>query len=180
MIKLPSNINKIAKSFPTNSDALLHPKSYFRCVYSYLSQSKRFLEIGYRKGIFVEICKYLNIFSIHVDITDKLLRAIPTKQNACFTTDSLKYLSSCRDRFDLIFQDGAKVYKTRKKEYDLIMQNNILAEGGIILVDDLHYPSCFKAFKYAVSRYKLVHSKKLVYDKNEYYLGVLREKSNSP
>ena len=167
----------IIKEFPTNSDRLLQKESYFRRVYSLLIDSKSFLEIGYRKGLFVEICKFLEIQSEHVDISDDLLRAVPSENNKCITSPSLSYLKECKSKFDLIFQDGSKEYDCRKKEYDLIVSGSILKEKGKIIVDDLHYPACKKAFNYAIKRHGF-HGKTFSARENlEYKMGLLQFKS---
>ena len=167
-------IRTVVEDFPTNSKKLLDKKSYFWVVYFHLLKSKSFLEIGYRKGLFVEVCKTLNMDSIHIDITDKLLRATPTDNNQCFTIDSVVYLKQCTRSFDLIFQDGSKTYTDRSTEYDLIMDNSLLQSNGVIIADDLHYPDCQRAFDRAVSDYGFEHSYVNVKDKKVYRMGIIR------
>ncbi len=150
---LPQEIVDLVKKFPTRSAELLHENSYLRYVYHYLLSAERFLEIGYRKGMFVELCKNLRVSSVHIDITSKLLRATPTAKNECFTKDSISYLKSCRDSFDLIFQDGSKEYRDRQEEYALIVQNKIIRDKGIIIADDLHYGGCSRAFREALKKF---------------------------
>ena len=147
--------------------------SYFHVVYSHLIEADNFLEIGYRKGLFVEVARALVVTSTHVDIDDALLRAKSDKKNTCHTSDSISFLKKCEESFDLIFQDGAKDYKTRKKEYDLIMKRGILRKGGIILVDDLHYAGCQKAFDYASKKYGFETREAKVMDKKPYSIGIL-------
>lgn len=173
---IKKSIIDIVESFPTNSDNLLHKNSYFRHVYSLLVDSDGFLEIGYRKGILVEVCRSLGIRSEHVDISDDLLKATSSKENKCVTSSSIDYLKGCSKKFDLIFQDGSKEYGCRKKEYDLIIKNKILKKEGKIIVDDLHYPGCKNAFLYAVQKYKF-NSKTFnvnnVKENKNYIMGLL-------
>jgi hypothetical protein len=146
---LPLEIQKMVKKFPTNNSLLL-PDGYFSHVVHYLSGTEgKFLEIGYRKGIFVEVCKILSVESVHIDMTDKLLRAIPSDKNICLTMNSLAYLSSTQETFSLIFQDGSKSHSQRLKECETIMKREILCPGGYLIVDDLHYPACKKSFEKA-------------------------------
>lgn len=176
MIKLKDineSIVELVDGFPTNSDNLLHKNSYFRHVYSLLVDSDSFLEIGYRKGIFVEVCRSLGIRSEHVDIADDLLKATSSRENKCVTSSSIDYLKGCSKKFDLIFQDGSKEYGCRKKEYDLIMKNKILKKEGKIIVDDLHYPGCKKAFLYAVQKYKFNSKTFNVKENKNYIMGLL-------
>lgn len=145
-IELPKNIVRVIKDFPTRNSDLLSNRSYCRYINAFLSTATHFLEIGYRKGIFVEICKEYGLSSVHVDITDKQLKAKPTPKNRCVTSDSISFLKTVTERFDVIFQDGSKEYKTRQKEYRLIKDRGILLDKGIIIVDDLHYGGCKRAF----------------------------------
>jgi hypothetical protein len=171
------SVVEIVNKFPTKTENLLHKNSYFRHVYSLLVESNSFLEIGYRKGIFVEVCKHLGIKSTHIDITDDLLRATASKNNKCITSPSLSYLKKCRSKFDLIFQDGSKGCHCRKREYDLIVERSILRENGIIIVDDLHYPACKKAFEYAIKKYGFGSETFSVTDNGRYKMGLLKLKS---
>jgi len=173
IIPIRENIVKIVEEFPTNTDRTLNPYSYFHIVYSLLDNASSFLEIGYRKGLFTEVARAMGIKSVHIDISDKLLRAVSTKDNECITMDSISYLKKCKRQFDLVFQDGAKDYKTRRIEYNLLM-GGILSKGGIIISDDLHYPECRKAFDYAVREYQLSPEIRKVKDKKTYELGILR------
>lgn len=152
-LPVPDDIAQILVRFPTSEDELLPRKSYFNYVLSYLQQIKtgKFLEIGYRKGVFVEVCKLLKVSSVHLDITDKLLRASPTENNVCLTTDSLEYLEFTSENFHLIFQDGSKSFYHRWEEYKIITERGLLYEGSYIVSDDLHYPDCLKAFSRALS-----------------------------
>ena len=178
MIKLKDineSIVELVDGFPTNSDNLLHKNSYFRHVYSLLVDSDSFLEIGYRKGIFVEVCRSLGIRSEHVDITDDLLKATSSRENKCVTSSSIDYLKGCSKKFDLIFQDGSKDYQCRVEEYDLIIRNNLLKSNAIVIVDDLHYKGCKKAFNYAIDKYGFKSRTAKVTDKREkgYKMGFL-------
>ena len=101
------------------------------------------------------------------------MRATPTKRNQCITSDSIKYLQKCTSCFDLIFQDGSKRYKDRLTEYSLIMDRSLLRPNGIIIVDDLHYSDCQKAFDKAVSVYDFEHKYVNVKDKMAYRMGIL-------
>ena len=164
-LDLSQGIIDVIEKFPTSSADFLSPNTYFRYVNHFLKESKKFLEIGYRKGVFVEVCKWHGIESVHVDITDELLRAKPTEDNRCVTSSSLKFLRTTTEQFDLIFQDGAKDYRTRKVEYELILTHYILTPSGTIVVDDLHYPDCGKAFQEVQDRFAFhtsikVHGKK--------------------
>jgi hypothetical protein len=116
MFDLPEGIIKVVEQFPTNNLDLLHKDSYFRYVVNMIKDSSSFLEIGYRKGIFIEVCKYFQIPSVHIDISDELLRAQPTIDNQCYTTDSLSFLKSCDRSFDCIFQDGSKSQSVRMED----------------------------------------------------------------
>lgn len=153
LVKIPPAIVQMSKTFPTNEVPLLAQGSYFNYVVHYLQQmgKGKFLEIGYRKGIFTEVCKLLKIPSVHLDITDELLRASPTKDNICLVADSLEYLKSTPDIFHLIFQDGAKTFTHRWEEYRLIKERGLLHSGSYIVSDDLHYSDCHRAFDRAVS-----------------------------
>ncbi len=173
-MEISTNLRKVIEDFPTNTKRTLDKESYFWVVYSYLLSADRFLELGYRKGFFTEVCKAMGINSVHVDISDRLLKALPTKLNKCITISSIDYLKKCSGEFDVIFQDGSKRYKDRVKEYNLIMGRGILAsENGIIIVDDLHYDDCKKAFDYAVEEYGFVPKLIKVKDKRYYNMGVL-------
>jgi len=174
---IKESVVEIIKEFPTKSENLLQKNSYFRHVYSLLVGANSFLEIGYRKGIFVEVCKNMGIKSTHIDITDELLRATASKDNKCITSPSLSYLKKCRSKFDLIFQDGSKRYHCRKKEYDLIVKRSILKKNGRIIVDDLHYPDCKKAFKYAIRTHGFDSEVFFVTDNSRYKMGLLKLKS---
>ena len=172
-MKIDPKVKKVIEEFPTSTKRMLDKKSYFWVVYSRLVGSSSFLEIGYRKGIFTEICKALEIPSVHIDISDEMLKALPTDNNQCITIDSISYLKKCSRKFDLIFQDGSKEYKDRVKEYDLIMSNSILLKGGTIIVDDLHYQGSKDAFKYAYERYNFGWVTTKVKDKKTYEMGIL-------
>jgi len=146
---LSSEMIELAKTFPTNEKELLAPNGYFGYLFHYLSgMSGKFLEIGYRKGFFLEVCKKIKIPSVHIDITDKLLRAVPTDNNTALVMDSIKFLKTTTDKFGLVFQDGSKEFKYRWEEYQLIHERGLL-EGGYIISDDLHYSGCRKAFQQA-------------------------------
>ena len=160
-------------NFPTNTSRLVNKESYFWVVYENLKAASHFLEIGYRKGVFVEVCKALGIKSVHLDISDQLLRAKPTDTNRCMTINSLDYLKECDEQFDLIFQDGCKKFKTRIKEYDYIVSKNILSPGGKIIVDDLHYSDCQKAFDMVIKKYGYQHKIFQCRDKQNYPVGLL-------
>ena len=123
--------------------------NYTHAVFSLLSESERFLEIGFRKGMWIHVCKSLNIPSVHIDITKKLLRTKGTKQQRWFEADSLTWLNKCKDQFDLIFQDGSKQGDIRVREYEIIARRNLLAPDGVIIVDDIHYKKALKAFNLA-------------------------------
>lgn len=169
---LPKNIQDVVRNFPTNS-CILESESYLKIVYHYLSKCKNFLEIGYRKGLMVEICKHLGILSVHVDIDDRLLRAKPTENNKCITSDSLSFLEKCNQQFDLIFQDGSKEQYVRMKEYELIFSKNIISLPGIILSDDLHYKGCMTAFRKICKKRKLKHYFVDVKEKSRYTMGIM-------
>ena len=171
--KIDSSIVEVIKGFPTRSENLLQKNSYFRYVYSLLVDSSSFLELGYRKGIFVEVCKSLGVKSTHVDITDELLRATSSKKNKCITSSSVSYLKRCRGKFDLIFQDGSKDGDCRRKEYDIIDSRSIMSGNGKIIVDDLHYPECKKAFEYAIKKYGFIGETFSVTDNSKYRMGLL-------
>ncbi len=143
---MSDDVKSTIKQFPSRSDQILLPGSYVHHVYHYLLQCKYFLEIGYYKGLFVEICKTMGKDSIHIDISNKKMQSAPTKKNICITEDSKSYLARCEEKFDLIFQDGSKHGEDRYAEYKLIAERDILLPGGTILSDDLHYPACRNAF----------------------------------
>lgn len=167
---------EIIKNFPTNFERTIDKNSYFRYVYSALLGASHFLEIGYRKGLFAEVCAGLGITSVHIDIDDKLLRAKNTENNKCLKIDSLSYLRNCNECFDLVFQDGSKDYVVRKEEYDLLVSRNLLSDESFILADDLHYDECMKAFNEAAKRYSMQKQIYKVKDKAEYEFGVLYRK----
>ncbi len=150
---VPDFIAQMLRSFPTSEDELLPQNSYFNYVLYYLQRIKRgkFLEIGYRKGVFVEVCKLLKVPSVHLDVTDKLLRASPTENNICLLKDSLEYLKYNRDIFQLIFQDGSKSFHHRWGECKLIRENDLLDSESYMISDDLHYRDCRRAFDKAIS-----------------------------
>lgn len=179
--EIPTSICQMVKAFPTDEVPLLTRESYFNYVVHYLLQMDggKFLEIGYRKGVFTEVCKLLKISSVHLDITDKLLRASPTEDNKCTIIDSLEYLKSCPDVFSFIFQDGSKSFKYRWEEYKLIKERNLLHKDSYIVSDDLHYPDCHRAFDRAISDLgyegtviKARGSKKKKH--NKYLIGILK------
>lgn len=177
-ISLPKKMRELIIAFPTNEKDLLPSNSYFNYVYQFLSEKPgKFLEIGYRKGFFLEVCKTMGMSSIHIDITDKLLRAKPTDSNIALVMDSIKFLESTNEKFGLIFQDGSKKFKHRWIEYQLIKERNLLFDNCYIISDDLHYSDCMKAFNkakddlgYDVSTIKVRGGKRT--------LGVLRYGSN--
>lgn len=173
-MNIDPKVRKVIEEFPTNTKRILSKKSYFWVIYSYLRESSSFLEIGYRKGLFAEICRAMSVRSIHVDISNKLLRAHSSENNKCITMDSMKYLKESEDAFDLIFQDGSKIYRDRVKEYNLIMSNSILKDYGTIIIDDLHYGDCEKAFNYAIKKYKFDSKTVKVKDKRSYSVGILQ------
>lgn len=143
-----SGVIEVIKNFPTTSTEFLKKGSYVQWVYTYLLHSNRFLEIGYRKGLFLEICKEMGLESVHIDITDKLLRAVSTPRNKAITESSVDYLRTCGGKFDLIFQDGSKAYLDRIEEYRLISSKRLLK--GYMIVDDLHYSGCDNAWDMAL------------------------------
>lgn len=172
-MEIDPKVRLAVENFSVNKDRIFHKHSYFWIVYTYLVKSNHFLEIGYRKGLFTEVCRALNIPSVHIDISDKILRAKSDDKNCCLTIDSLSYLEKCTEKFDLIFQDGSKDFHVRQKEYDIINNSSILNSNGVILVDDLHYPDCQKSFEYAIKKYKFLHKTVKVKDKKSYNMGIL-------
>jgi len=149
---------KAIKAFPTHP-YVLEENSYLQLVHHFLLRSNSFLEIGYQKGLVLEVCKAMNFpRSMHIDITNEKLKATPSENNRCKTIDSLTYLQQCfveKTKFDFIFQDGAKTEDVRYKEYELIFEGNILSRKGVLLVDDYHYRDCRKALRRASKRYPI-------------------------
>ncbi len=168
-------LRSIGDVFPERLSRMTGENSYFRYVYSLLCDSSSFLEIGYRWGVFVNVCGILKVNSEHVDICDKRLRVKSNKNNKVITTPSIDYLTTCDKRFDLVFQDGSKDYQCRVEEYDLIIRNNLLKSNAIVIVDDLHYKGCKKAFNYAIDKYGFKSRTAKVTDKREkgYKMGFL-------
>ena len=177
-MNLPDHIEQIIKDFPTKSEPLLASDSYVRLIFKYLQNANSFLEIGYRKGLFCEICKAMDIKSVHVDISDKLLRATPTKKNRCLVSNSLDFLNNCTEQFDLIFQDGSKSFNVRIEEYAVIKNRNILSKNGVILIDDLHYPECMRAFDSAIKCGWYLGETIKVSNRKKYKFGVMKAGNN--
>ena len=65
------------------------------------------------------------------DFIDKLqdLSAIPIKG------DVFKYVSQCRERFDFIFADPPYVLKEIPELPDMILERNLLKEGGLLVIE---------------------------------------------
>ena len=129
---------------------LSYPTGYIRTLFDYVQAHpfKKGLEIGFDQGAsalaFLRACQDATLFSIDIEpcvVANAKLEVSDVKDRFKFMqADSRLMLREAfqrehhMDKFDFIYIDGDHLYDAVKQ--DLWNANNLLAEGGYMIVDD--------------------------------------------